>query len=761
MGEVYVAQDTRLDRRVALKILPAEFAADADRMRRFVLEAKSASALNHPNIITIYEVGEIDGTNFIATEYIDGKTLNHCDSLSLVAALDVANQIASSLQAAHSAGIVHRDIKPDNVMIRPDGLVKILDFGIAKLSGVPMIAGGRQKQTDPEAATAVQSHTSTGMIIGTATYMSPEQARGKAIDSRSDLFSFGVVLYEMLSGKRPFVGENAMDVIGSIVADEPKPLKELLPSLPAEIDRIVTKALQKDREKRYQTAGEMLADLKSVHRRLEFEAEFATSSPAKAVEVQTQIVGSHTTIQTGSHNSIAVLPFSNLSADPDNEYFCDGLAEELLGALSKIENLRVAARSSTFSFKGRNVNVSEIGRTLNVGTVLEGSVRKSGDRLRISLQLINAADGYQLWSERYDREMKDIFEVQDEITLAVVDALKLKLLVDEKEEVLKRYTKNAEAYQLYLRGRFLFFKRTHEAFLKAIEYFRQAIELDGEYALAYSGLADSYTFLGFYEHISPAEAVNNLKAPAFKSLELDDTLAETRTSIALYRSLYQWDLIEGDKEHKRAIACNPKYALAHHLDSATVILLGRFDDAIASEGRAIELDPFTAIFNATLGWLLYLSRRNDEAIAQSKRTIEIAPDHLFAHWVLGLAYGRAGRYDESIEALQKAVSITGGAPHIKAELARVLASSGRRDEAHKLLTELIEQAKVEYVSPVNLAKVYVGLNEVERVYEQFEKAVADHSVRLPWFMIDPCVDHLSSQSHFQDLLNRIGVTRRM
>ena len=760
MGEVYVAQDTRLDRRVALKILPAEFAADADRMRRFVLEAKSASALNHPNIITIYEVGEIEGTNFIATEYIDGKTINHCDSLSLVAALDVATQIASSLQAAHSAGIVHRDIKPDNVMIRPDGLVKILDFGIAKLSGVPMIAGG-QKQTDPEAATAVQSHTSTGMIIGTATYMSPEQARGKAIDSRSDLFSFGVVLYEMLSGKRPFVGENAMDVIGSIVADEPKPLKELLPSLPAEIDRIITKALQKDREKRYQTAGEMLADLKSVHRRLEFEAEFATSSPAKPVEAHTQIVRSHTTIQTGSHNSIAVLPFSNLSADPDNEYFCDGLAEELLGALSKIENLRVAARSSTFSFKGRNVNVSEIGRTLNVGTVLEGSVRKSGDRLRISLQLINAADGYQLWSERYDREMKDIFEVQDEITLAVVDALKLKLLVDEKEEVLKRYTKNAEAYQLYLRGRFLFFKRTHEAFFKAIEYFRQAIELDGEYALAYSGLADSYTFLGFYEHISPAEAVNNLKAPAFKSLELDDTLAETRTSIALYRTLYQWDLIEGDKEHKRAIACNPKYALAHHLDSATVILLGRFDDAIASEGRAIELDPFTAIFNATLGWLLYLSRRNDEAIAQSKRTIEIAPDHLFAHWVLGLAYGRAGRYDESIEALQKAVSITGAAPHIKAELARVLASSGRRDEAHKLLTELIEQAKVEYVSPVNLAKVYVGLNEVERVYEQFEKAVADHSVRLPWFMIDPCVDHLSSQSHFQDLLNRIGVTRRM
>lgn len=758
MGEVYLAQDTRLDRRVALKILPPEFASDADRMRRFVLEARSASALNHPNIITIYEIGKIDNTHFIATEYIEGQTLNTVGKLPVREAIDVATQIAFALQAAHNSGIIHRDIKPENVVLRPDGLVKILDFGIAKVSGAPLVTD-LMSGTDGEAATAMKASTRTGMIIGTANYMSPEQARGKSIDARSDIFSFGVLLYEMLSGKRPFVGENAMDVIGSIIADDPEPVGQIVPSLPEEVDRIITKTLRKNRDERYQTASELVLDLRNVRMRLEFEAEFERSTQPVRTEEAPTTIGPlpETTSKSDLRRSIAVIPFSNISTDPENEYFCDGLADELLNALTKIDVLKVAARSSSFLYKGQNKSVSDIGRTLGVGTVLEGSVRKFGERVRISVQLVNAADGYQLWSERYDREMKDIFQVQDEITLAVVDALKVRLLGDEKEEVLKRFTENAEAYQLYLRGRFFFFKRTPEGFRKAIQYFEQAIALDPDYAVAYSGLADCYTFLGFYEAISPAEALQNLKGPAFKSLELDDRLAETQTSVALYHSLYQWDLRGGDRRHKRAIALNPKYAFAHHLESATLILLGRCEESIKAEQRAIELEPFTAIFNASLGWWLYLSRRNDEAIEQSLKTIEIAPNHFFAHWVLGLALAREGKYSDAIESFQKGITLTGGNQHIKGELGRVLAQSGRHAEAKRILDELQSDARDEYVSAVNVAKIYLGLGEAERLFEWLNKAVAERSIKLPWFLFDPCLDQFRSDPRFQDVCRRANM----
>ena len=758
MGDVYLAQDTKLDRRVALKLLPQEFAADADRMRRFVLEAKSASALNHPNIITIYEIGETDGTNFIATEYIEGKTLSDRESLSLIAALDVATQIVSALTAAHCAGIIHRDIKPENVIIRPDGVVKILDFGIAKLSGPGAVADGLNQGTDPEAVTAVKSGTSTGMIIGTASYMSPEQARGKAIDARSDIFSFGVVLYEMLARTKPFGGENAMDVIGAIIADEPTPLIQLLPSLPREIDRIVNRALRKNLGERYQSANELLVDLKGIQKRLEFEAELERAgSPDQPFEAPTQIVRAEATAPTEPRNSIAVLPFANMSNDPENEYFCDGLAEELLNALAKIDDLKVAARSSSFSFKDKNANVSAIGRALSVNTVLEGSVRKSGDRVRITVQLINAADGYHVWSERYDRQIQDIFDVQDEITLAVVNALKVRLLGEEKEALLKRYTNNAEAYQIYMRGRFFFYKRTPEGFGKAIAYFEQAIELDPEYALAHSGLADCHTFLGFYEIVRPSEAFEKVRSAAYRSVELDDKLAETRTSIALFKMLYEWSFHGSLGEFEEAIRINPKYALAHHLYSASLVVLGLNQAAIGAESRATELEPFTAIFGASLGWWHYLGHRFEEAVAQALRTIEIAPNHFFAHWVLGVTYGQKARYEEAIEELQKAARLTDGNQHINADLARIYAQMGRQHEARKILADLIAQSAHHYISAVNLAKVFVGLGDNERALEFLEKACDERAVRLPYFLPDPCLDELRSDPRFQSIRRRVGL----
>ncbi|HEY0657910.1 MAG TPA: protein kinase, partial [Pyrinomonadaceae bacterium] len=430
MGEVFLAEDTRLRRPVALKFLSAQYTADADRLARFNREAQAASALNHPNILTVYEIGAENEIYFIAAEFIDGEMLRdklQNDKLTIEDALDIAAQTASALSIANEAGIVHRDIKPENIMIRRDGLVKVLDFGLAKLI----------ETNNPEAETKALVKTKAGMIMGTAAYMSPEQARGKETDGRTDIWSFGCVLYEMLTGKQPFRGETMTDVLANIIHREPSSLLTLRRDAPAELVRIVNKSLCKNKDERYKAAKDLLADLKSLQKRLLVEAELeSASSSNKLAEAQTQIIKAKTTANTETQNSIAVLPFSNLSNDVDNEYFCDGLAEELLNALSKIEDLKVAARTSAFSFKNKNVEISEIGTALNVKTILEGSVRKSGSKLRITVQLINAADGYHLWSERYDREMRDIFDVQDEITLAVVDALKVKLLGEEKADLL-------------------------------------------------------------------------------------------------------------------------------------------------------------------------------------------------------------------------------------------------------------------------------------------------------------------------------------
>ncbi|MEO7658267.1 MAG: hypothetical protein ABIV48_01525 [Pyrinomonadaceae bacterium] len=477
-------------------------------------------------------------------------------------------------------------------------------------------------------------------------------------------------------------------------------------------------------------------------------------------EAMTEILSTYRMASAETVNSIAVLPFANLSADVENEYFCDGLAEELLNALAKIDDLKVAARTSAFAFKGKNTNIGEIARTLGVRTVLEGSVRKSGDRLRITVQIINAADGYHVWSERYDREMKDIFEVQDEITLAVVDALKLKLFGEKKEAVLKRYTNDAEAYQLYLQGRFFFYKRTPEGFHKAVECFEKAIELDSEYALAVSGLADCYTFFGFYEALAPSEAKLKAGNLAFRALELDDTLSEAETSVAFYYVIYEWDFATAEKHFWKARELNPKYALTYHLHSSNLLLLGRINEAIEAEKHAVELEPFALIFSGALAWWYYLARRNEEAIAQALKTIEMGPNHFFAYWALGSAYAMETSYTEAIAILQEGIKISGFGPHIKGELGRVFALAGLVEEAREVLAALQEQLKTEYISAVNIAKIYAGLGENELFFEWLERAYLERSVRLPWFMIDPYLDDYRSDPRFQQILSSMGLPER-
>ena len=731
MGEVFLAEDAELGRFAALKILPLEVSTDAERIRRFVQEAKAASALNHPNILTIYEIGAANGLRFIASESIAGETLRQrldARKFSAGETLEIAVQIAAALDAAHRSGIVHRDIKPENVMIRTeDGLVKVLDFGIAKLTEK------KPEAIDAEAATAIKAEsTNPGVVIGTANYMSPEQARGKEVDARTDIFSFGVVLYEMLSGKKPFAGETAMDTIGAILHKEPAPLRE--EKTPKELQRITEKCLRKDRDLRYQTAKVLLTDLKSLQRRLEFEAEFGVPpSDGSASEQKTQILEAKITNEekplisgTLNTNSIAVLPFANLSNDENNEYFCDGLAEELLNALAKIDDLKVAARTSAFSFKGKNVEVSEIGNVLNVNTVLEGSVRKSGNKLRITVQLINAADGYHLWSERYDREMKDIFELQDEITLSVIDALKLKLFDNEKAAVLMRYTENAEAYELFLKGRYQSYKYTAEGWTRAIEFFEKAIEIQPDYAPAYAGIAAASGCLWFFG-IQPAEQmIPQSKTAAIKALELDENIAEAYFSAAISTFFYDWEWEKAGREFKRSIALDPNNAEALSYYAMFLAFEERFDEADELSKKSLKLDPLSPLINMNVGWNYFSAGMSDEAASQADKMIEIEPDFFGAYWLKGAIYLSEGEYEKAVEELKKAVSL-GGHSIVLADLASAYSLAGKKEETAAILDQLLEMRRLNYVPAICMARIYSRIGENEKAIGWLEKTFEERN----------------------------------
>jgi len=705
MGEVFLARDTELGRQIALKLLPAHFTADAGRMRRFRQEARAASALNHPNILTIHEIGEIDSRHFIVTEFIDGSTLRQHLKTTRVGvgeALNISIQIADALAAAHEAAIVHRDIKPENIMLRRrDGIVKVLDFGLAKLTE------SQPTPLDEESPTVAQFNTEPGLIVGTPLYMSPEQARGHGVDVRTDIFSLGVVLYEMIAGRVPFKGESQADTFVALLEREPPPLAQYRSDVPPELERIVRKCLEKERENRYSTASELVNDLKNLAAGKSKEQPAPTTAP-----------------------SIAVLPFLNMSADPENEYFCDGLAEELLNALSKVEELKVAARTSAFSFKGKDVNVSGIGRALNVSTVLEGSVRKAGQRLRITVQLINASDGYHLWSERYDRQMEDIFDVQDEITLAVVGALKVKLLGARKAAVLKRHTDNAEAYELYLKGRYHFNKHTDEGWKRAVEYFEKAIEKEPEHAPAFAGMAHCLAFVWYYGIIPPHEIVPQWKAVTGRALELDAESAEAHLSLAIIQFFHEWNREAAGREYRRALELSPNNADAHHHCGLFLAVTGRFDQALDEGRRALELDPLSLLVNLQVGWVYWYAHRIDEALGQARKIIEIEPSFLSAYWLMGAIYMTKGMHMEAVESYHK--SFTQGAcnPIPLSIQGTAYGILGNRDEALRILNQLLEMREQQYVSAFNIARVYSGLGEDDQAFAWLERAYQERNGEL-------------------------------
>ena len=726
MGVVYKAEDTKLKRTVALKFLPRELTCDPYAKQRFLQEAQAASALDHSNICTIHEIGETgEGQLFIVMACYEGETLKtriEHGALSTENSLDVAAQIACGLAKAHEQGIVHRDIKPANIFITRDGVVKILDFGLAKL------AGGKT------------TLTKAGTTLGTVAYMSPEQARGENVDHRTDIWSLGVVLYEMLNRQLPFRGEFDQAVVYSILNEEAKLMMSLHPNVPRELDLIVKRAITKNRDERYQQMRDFLTDLIAVREKLESEISKSQATGKQSVP------------------SIAVLPFKDMSPAKDQEYFCEGIAEELLNALVQIEGLQVAARTSSAQFKDKAVNLQSIGRELGVQSVLEGSVRKSGDRLRITAQLINVEDGYHLFSEKYDRATDDVFAIQDEISLAIVDKLKVKLLPDEKSKLVKRHTENAEAYRLYLQGRY-FWNRRHEGKVqRGLEYFQKAIAIDPDYALPYSGIADCYFSLGFFDFLAPKVAFGKCKEAALRAVELDPDLAEAHASLGNALFYFDWDWPAAEAEFRHAISLNPNYAAVHYFYGMFLTAAGRFDDAVAQERRAMELDPIQPAIRAAQAFTLRLADRNDEAIATSRASIEFDPN-FFVSWLnLGQEYALIGKFAEAEEAVLKAVDLAGGTSTlILLILGQVLEPAGKRDEARAILDRMLELSKSKYASAQLIAALYWLFDEKDAAFEWLERAIDERDHWVCYSKYLPAMREMRSDPRIQGILRKLGL----
>lgn len=820
MGEVYLAQDTRLGRLVALKLLPSKFTEDETRMRRFRQEARAVSSLNHPNILTIYEIGEAEGEQFIAMEYVDGVTLRERIAegrVNMSAVLDISIQIAMALCAAHEAGIVHRDIKPENIMIRRDGYVKVLDFGLAKLSE------GHSTTTDVDAATVPMMETEPGMIIGTYVYMSPEQTRGIPADPRADIWSLGCVLYEMAAGRPPFEGSNRSDMIVSILEREPPPLARYTKDAPGELQRIVTKALTKDREERYQTVKDLLIDLRRLQRELEFEAKLSRSIEPELYDEETVMEsGQHSTAGTGrktsgrgahegqhtsqeeagihttssaeyivegikNHklavllfvvvsvmaisaaiyytregeaiNSVAVLPLVNVGSDPSTDYLSDGITESLINSLSRLPDLKVMSRSSVFRYKGKETDPKAVGDELGVQAVLTGRLVQRGDTISISLELVNARDNSHIWGDQYNTKLSEIIAVQGEMAKDISKNLRLKLTGEEKRRLTQRYTDNIAAYQLYLKGRYAWNKRTAEELRRGAEHFQQAIDLDPGYALAYAGLADSYNMLGDYSVLPPKEAFPRAEAAAIKALEMDDTLAEAHTSLGFVKMAYDGDWAGADREFRRAIELNPNYATAHQWYASYLVMMRRFEESITEMKRAQALDPLSRIINANLGLHYYYARQYDQAIEQLRKTIDLNPDFGLAYFYMGRVLLQKGMYKEAIAEIQQARALSGDDPETIAELGFANGMAGRRAEAKGVLDELNELSKRRYVLPYFIATIYTGLGEKDQAFAWLEKAYDESHPGLALVNVDPKFDTLRSDPRFAELLRRIGLTQ--
>ena len=835
MGEVYLAEDTRLRRRVALKILPENIAADPSRLLRFEREAFAASALNHPNILTIFEFGAVDNKHFLASEFVEGVSIRERLSsgpLSLNETLDIAIQTASALQAAHGAGIIHRDIKPDNLMLRADGYVKVLDFGLAKLSEPVAFSTGLI--SDPEAQTQKQLQTETGVIMGTVGYMSPEQTRGLSVDKRTDIWSFGCVLYEMLSGESPFRGATMADTLANIIHREPVSISTRRRDAIPELERIVNRSLAKNADERYQSAEELLTDLKQLQKRLEFEAQLERSSGANVETARTQIISSTTggleassspnevtraaatesnanqatapttmfpappspNSPTGpgkSRNrktsiiiaalvttvvavvaalvvnsyrssssgaaiqSIAVMPFVNASGNAEVEYLSDGLTDSLIFRFSQLPNVKVSPTSSVMRFKNTTKDVAEVARELNVDAVLSGRLMRAGDELSVSVQLIDARTQKLIWAEQYDRKMADLMATQREIATTLTQKMQLRLAADERG-ITKKYTSSNDAYQLYLKGRYHWSRRSKDDLDKAIDNYKRAIELDPNFALAYAATAEVYNSMGKNPDAPPKDCIPLAKAAATRALEIDPMLPQAHSALADSLALYDWNWTESERHFKKALELDPNIAythIAYGLDYLAA--MGKADEVVAELQRAVELEPLSMINNSVLTSAYIYDRKYDQALVQARSTYDLEPNFGLARVWLGFALIANEKYEEAISAVGKISPDSSFGWMSGVVLAHAFAKQGKRAEAEQQISKLRDLAKSRYLRTYYLAAIYATLGDKEKAFAELEVSFSERDCFLGRIAIDPAMDPLRDDPRFKSLMKRMNL----
>jgi len=788
MGEVFLAEDTKLDRKIALKFLPKELThvrANGDSPReRFKREAKAAAALNHPNIVTIHEINEHEGQTYIAMEYVEGQTLkelitgvgaglapalesdesenqraNRRSPLQLDEIINITTQICEGLSKAHEAGIVHRDIKPQNILINKEGRIKILDFGLAKLKGV--------SQLSKEAST-----------IGTTHYMSPEQSLGKEVDHRTDIWSLGVILYEMLTGLLPFKGEYDQAVIYSIINEEPEPVTTLTTGISIELELIIKKVLAKDPSKRYQHVDDLIEDLTKIKTDSKYDKYKTPKGKTNQVQ-KTMILGiiliaaiiitgyfifkgqktkepiEKIISKTQWENSVAVLPFRDFSPKKDQEYFCDGMTDAIIGKLSLLKQLKIISLTSVLQYKNQARNIKKIGQELDVKTILEGSIQKEGNNIRVNAQLINITDDSHLWQNTYDRELKGLFAIQDEISQSIVNALRIELLREEKELLSKHHTQNIDAYHLYMQGRFFWRKRTEEGFKKSIEFYNKTLKVDPAYALAYAGLADTYSVMAWNRYLPQKQGFTKAKTAALKAIKLNNRLAEARNSLAYILLDYEWKFAEAKQEFEKAIQLNPGYANAYHWYARYFVYHGNLDKAISILKKALKLDPLSPSFNYFLAVLYYWIHQHDQAIILVKRGIDMHPGFIENHHLLGGLYMEKSMYEKAMDEFKVYE------PPLKLEFYKLVieADKGNTKKLEAFLDKYVNDKVTVKFSPSEKAQAYAWAGNIDKVFEWLEKAYETRDPQILYLRVIPQFKKYHTDNRFKNLLKKIGLEK--